>query len=242
MKYVLDTHSHTLASGHAYSTIKEMVEAAKDRKLELLAITEHGSSMPGSCTEIYFANLRVVPREMMGVKLLLGSELNIMDYEGHLDMNDYTYKVLDIIIASMHIGIVKPGTMEENTNAVVEAMKNPYVNIIGHPDDMRYPVDYETLVKAARDHHVLLELNNSSLKPGGFRKNSDNNDITMLNLCKKYDVPIVIGSDAHIANDVGDFECAQKIIELTEFPQELIINTSVDKLMGFLKLKKKLQH
>ena len=241
MKYVLDTHSHTLASGHAYSTIKEMVVAANERKLELLSITEHGSAMPGSCSEIYFANLRVVPREMMGVKLLLGSELNIMDYEGHLDMSEYTYKSLDIIIASLHIGIVKPGTKEENTNAFVEAIKNPYVNIIGHPDDMRFPVDYETLVKAARDHQVLLELNNSSLKPGGFRKNSDGNDIAMLNLCKKYDVPIVMGSDAHIADDVGNFEYAQKIVELTEFPQELIINTSVDKLMEFLKLKKKLQ-
>lgn len=242
MKYVLDIHSHTIASGHAYSTIKEMVEAAKERNLELLAITEHGSSMEGSCPEIYFANLRVVRREMMGVRLLLGSELNIMDYEGHLDMNEYTYKNLDITIASMHIGCIKPGTREQNTNAFIEAMKNPYVNIIGHPDDMRYPVDYESLVKAAREHHVLLELNNSSLNPGGFRKNSDENDITMLKLCKKYDIPIVMGSDAHVADDVANFFYAQKIIDQTGFPEELIINTSVDKLMEYLNFKKQMKN
>lgn len=235
MNYVLDIHSHTLASGHAYSTIKEMVEAASARKLELLAITEHGSGMAGSCTEVYFSNLRVVRREMMGVKLLMGSELNILDYEGQVDMSEQIHKSLDILIASMHIGCVKPGTVEQNTNAYIQVMKNPYVNVIGHPDDMRYPVDYESLVRAAGDNRVLLELNNSSLNPIGFRKNSEANDITMLRLCKKFGIPIVIGSDAHVADDVGNFSFAQKIIEHTQFPEELIINTSVDKLTDYLK-------
>ena len=54
MNYVLDTHTHTFASGHSYSTIREMAYSAKERGLELLGITEHAPKMPGSCHEFYF--------------------------------------------------------------------------------------------------------------------------------------------------------------------------------------------
>ena len=67
MQYVLDTHTHTIASGHAYSTISEMAQAAADKGLELLAITEHAPMMPGSCQQIYFSNLVVVPRQMTDI-------------------------------------------------------------------------------------------------------------------------------------------------------------------------------
>lgn len=234
MKYVLDTHSHTIASGHAYSTMMEMADAACEAGLELLAITEHGSGMTGSCSEIYFQNLRVVRRNRKGVKLLLGAELNILDYEGNLDMHEDTWKGLDIVIASLHIPCVKPGTKEQNTNALIGAMKNPYVTIIGHPDDARYPVDYERLVLAAKEHQVLLELNNSSLNPLGFRQNARENDILMLKLCERYQVPIVMGSDSHVADDVGNFSFASALLEELKFPEHLIINMSVDRLTPYL--------
>ena len=51
MKYLLDAHTHTLASGHAYSTMTEMVEAAAEKKLAVLGITEHAPLMPGSCKD-----------------------------------------------------------------------------------------------------------------------------------------------------------------------------------------------
>ena len=54
MKNRLDSHTHTLASGHAYNTIMEMATAAADKGLELLAVTEHSVKMPGSCNEMYF--------------------------------------------------------------------------------------------------------------------------------------------------------------------------------------------
>jgi len=54
--YFADMHTHTIASGHAYSTIKEMAEAAQEKGIKLLGITEHSKNMPGSCHDIYFAN------------------------------------------------------------------------------------------------------------------------------------------------------------------------------------------
>ena len=60
MKYVLDVHTHTIASGHAYNTIKEMAQSASEKGLELLGITEHAMKMPGTCHSFYFANLKML--------------------------------------------------------------------------------------------------------------------------------------------------------------------------------------
>ena len=136
MKFIADTHSHTLASGHAYSTIKEMAAAAKERGLQALALTEHAPEMPGTCGLFYFQNLDVVPRECSGIRLLMGAEVNIMDPDGGIDLPEKTCRELDIVVASMHTPCYGTDhTPEENTRAYIEVMKKPYVNIIGHPDD-----------------------------------------------------------------------------------------------------------
>ncbi len=238
MKFELDTHTHTVASGHAYNTIMEMAKAGADKGLKLLCITEHAMTMPGTCHAFYFENLRAVPREMFGMQLMFGAEANIIDYEGGLDMEEGLLKQMDIVIASLHRPCIKCGTIEENTNALIGAMKNPYVSIIGHPDDGRYPVDYEALVKAAKTYNVLLELNNGSLNPSGFRLNAKPNDLKMLKLCKQYGVPITLGSDAHIFTDIAKYNFALDVISEAEFPEELIANTSVDKFLAFLRKKR----
>lgn len=84
MRVEIDTHTHTLASGHAYNTINEMAKTAADKGLKGLAITEHAPQMPGTCHLFYFQNLRVVPRKRYGIELLLGTELNIMNEDGEV--------------------------------------------------------------------------------------------------------------------------------------------------------------
>lgn len=234
MKYILDVHTHTIASGHAYNTMREMAKAASEKGLELLGITEHSMSMPGTCQLFYFENLKMVEREMYGVELLLGAELNIMDYRGRVDMEEKTLKTMDITIASMHIPCIKPGTREENTNAYLEVMKNPYINIIGHPDDARYEVDYLALVQGAREHGLLLEVNNNSLDPRCTRVGGEENIRTMLKYCQEYQVPVVVNSDAHTDTLVGNHCYGEKIIEDMGFPQELVVNGSVQELKKYV--------
>lgn len=234
MKYVLDTHTHTLASGHSYSTIREMAHTAGERGLKLLGITEHAPKMPGSCHEFYFQNLKVVDRHMCGVELLLGAELNILDSEGTVDLPDSILRKLDITIASLHTPCFTPGTVAENTKAYVNAMKNPLINIIGHPDDRRYPVDYKEIVLAAGEYHTLIELNNSSLTEGGARVNARPLDIELLGLCAEYHVPVVVGSDAHIDLAVGNHEKAAALLEEVNFPEHLIVNQDTDYLKKYV--------
>jgi putative hydrolase len=233
MKTVLDTHTHTIASGHAYNTINEMVLAASQKGLELLAITEHAPAMPGSCHEMYFHNLRALRREKYGVKLLFGCELNIVDKEGNVDLPAFPLKQIDLGIASMHTHCYKSGTIEENTGAYLAAMQNPWVDIIGHSDDGRFPADYRLLAQGAKEHHVLLELNNSSLKPDGFRKNSRENALQLLKCCKELMTPIVLGSDAHVEEDVGNFCYALELLKEAEFPEELVVNRSLEAFLEY---------
>lgn len=236
-EYVLDLHTHTIASGHAYNTLREMAKAASDKGLSVLGITEHAPKMPGTCHSFYFHNLKTVPRELYGIRLLLGSEVNIMDFEGNIDLEERDLKGMDIIIASLHTPCIKPGSIKENTTAYLKVMENPYVNIIGHPDDGRYPVDYRALVEGAKEKGKVLELNNHSLDPKCFRRDARENDLKMLELCKEYAVPVIMGSDAHFDTLIGEFSRAKKLLEEVDFPEELVLNRSVEALQGHVNVK-----
>ncbi len=237
MDIIADTHAHTLVSGHAYSTIREMAAAAAKKGIQVQALTEHAPKMPGTCGLYYFQNLDVVPREMSGVHMLFGAELNIMDSTGKVDLPDKVCREMDIVVASIHLPCFGEGhTEKEVTAAYVEAMKKPFVNIIGHPDDGRFPVDYEVLVKTARETGTLLELNNSSLREASFRVGARENMLTMLDLCRQYDVPVTTGSDAHIDVDAGNFTHLQEILSFCNFPEELVVTTDFQKLKPYLNL------
>ena len=158
MKDILDLHTHTIASGHAYNTLNEMIAAAKSRGLEIYGITEHAPRMNGSCTEMYFQNFRILPREKDGMTVLHGVELNILDTDGHVDLTERVLAEMDIGIASMHLPCYTAGSVVENTKAYLNVMKNPYVNIIGHPDDARFPIDYKELVLGAKEHLSLIHI------------------------------------------------------------------------------------
>ena len=92
MNILADTHAHSLMSGHAYSTIREMAAAAAKKGLKAMALTEHAPEMPGTCGKFYFDNLDFVPRTMEGVQMLFGAELNIMDTEGTVDLPEETLR------------------------------------------------------------------------------------------------------------------------------------------------------
>lgn len=237
MKGIIDVHTHALSSGHAYSTVKENIEYAKINGLKYYGLSDHGISMPGGPHLFYFQNLKVLPKEIDGVKILKGIEANIIDYDGNIDVQmDKYLKELDYLIASLHTVCLDPGTKEENTRATLNAMDHELVKIIGHPDDGRYELDYEPIVIKAKEKKILLEVNNSSLNPNSFRPNAHENYKTLLSLCKEHRVRIILGSDAHICYQVGIFDEAEKLLEELEFPKELVINYNENEIKEFFEL------
>ena len=165
----------------------------------------------------------------------LGSGTNIMDLEGHLDLPDVLLARMDYVIASMHIPCLKSGTAAENTDCLIRVMDNPYVQIIGHPDDSRYPLEYDRLVAAAKEKGVLLEVNNTSLSAGSVREGGRENVETYLKLCKEMKAPVILGTDSHYAPHIGDFSNAREVLKAVGFPEELVVNTSVEKLRGYIR-------
>ncbi|MFR3134396.1 phosphatase [Intestinibacter bartlettii] len=182
----------------------------------------------------FFNNLKVVPDEIDGVRVLKGMEANILDIDGNLDKIDpRALPGLDYLIASLHTVCIEPSTKEDNTKAILNAMEQEKVKIIGHPDDSRYPLDYEAIVKRAKEKNILLEVNNSSLSPDTSREGTRENVKTYLELCKKYGVRIIMGTDSHICYDIGIFTHVEQLIEEINFPKELVINYWEDKIIEF---------
>ena len=233
-KILLDVHTHTIMSGHAYSTLQEMVTAAQQKGLDILGITEHAPGIPGTCDPIYFRNLHVVPRQMGSLRLLLGAELNILDKKGTLDLDETYYQRLDLRIAGIHLLCWEGGTIEENTQGMIAAIRNPWTQIIAHPGDGTADLLFEPIVLAAKEANTLLEINNSSLNP---RRNKDLalvNNLEILRLCKRYEVPVILSSDAHFSHSIADYDFIWPLLQETEFPDELIMNYDADRFLQFL--------
>lgn len=233
MAIKLDIHTHTVVSGHAFSTLQEMVSEAQRKELDVFGISEHAYSIPGTCHPIHFNNVHVVPREWpyrksdgteAVLRLYHGVELNILDCKGTLDYEPFFHRLLDYRIAGIHKLCYTHGTQEEETQGMVNAIRNPLVQIISHPGDGTANLIFEPMVLAAKECGTLLEINNSSLKPARGKTVAYDNNRELLQLCKKYEVPVILGSDAHISFDVANYEHLYPLLQETDFPDALIVN------------------
>jgi putative hydrolase len=234
MKPIADLHVHTISSGHAYSTLQEIVQHAKSIGLPMVGISDHAPGMPGGAHLFHFLNMRILPKVIDGVRVLRGIEVNVMDHQGTIDVDQRTLDITEYAIASLHPPCIPFGDMEANTNALIKVMGIDGIQIIGHPDDERYPLNYDILAKAAKEHHVLLEINNSSMNGFSARSNSKAVIRQLLDACKRHQTHVIFGSDAHISFDAGNFTYCMKIVEECDFPMELVVNHQPEKLKIFL--------
>lgn len=232
---LLDLHTHTVASGHAYSTLLENIRAAKSKGMRIIGVSDHGPMMPDGAHHFYFHNLKILPETIEGIHVLKGAEVNILDESGEIDIKGKAQFILDFAIASLHIPCFENQGTIGNTNAMINAMKHPVVKIVGHPDDSRYPLDYERLVLAAIEHHVLIEINNSSLLPTATREGAPDNYLKLLTFCKQHGAAVIIGSDAHFSEHVGAMDEAVVLLETMGFPEALIANFNEELFWEYIK-------
>lgn len=233
MRYLLDAHCHTIASGHAYSTISEYVNQAHKLNLKLIAITDHAPKMPGSCGEFYFGHLKSLPKRFNDLEVLYGSELNIIDYDGGLDLPLEKIKGLDIKIASLHAPCITP--LQDNTELIIKVMDNPDINIFGHLGDPRFLFDIQKVIRHAKKTNTIIEINNSSLNPCNPRYEGRELVKQIISECKKNDLAIILNSDAHFHLDLANFNYIQDLIK--DYPEELILNNSVERFKTALNKK-----
>lgn len=237
MQIEVDIHTHTVASGHAYSTLAENALAASEQKLKLLAITDHGPAMPGAPHAWFFQNMKVIPRAMHSVGILRGTEANIVNRKGELDIEEPLFGCLDIVLASLHEPVIPPASKNINTDTVINTMASGKIDVFAHGGNPNFPIDTDAVAEAAVAHNVLIEINNSSLTTS--RTGSEKNCLFLAEAVAKADGRLIFGSDAHIACNVGKFSACLALVKKINFPVKNILSFSAHKTLEFLKAKDK---
>ncbi len=235
MNFIGDFHTHTLASTHAYSTITENAKWASEHNIKFLAMTDHSIEMEDAPHIWHFYNLRVLPDELFGVRIIKGIEANIKDDKGTLDIYDPgIYKCVQWVNASMHYPLMMPADKAEHTRAYLAVLQNPHVDVICHSESEQYDYDFDAVAKECANQGKLIEVNVSRL----HRSNSSWHRYEMiLEACEKYGTNIVVNSDAHFYTAIGAFDAAEQLISGLGFPEKLIFNIDEDRVLTYLKNK-----
>lgn len=235
MKILTDLHTHTVACCHAYSTIKENAAAASEKGLEMIALTDHCPAMPDAPQHsVYFGNLTVLPEYICGVKVLKGAELNILSKDGDVDLDEHILKRLDMTIASLHPPTYKNANENDHTEAWLNVMENPYVDILGHTGRNGYSFDIDTVVRVAKEKNVCIEVNRCTILNSKFREECKK----IILSCKKHETLVTVSSDSHFYDTIGDFDDAIQLLSECDFPLELIVNRSMETFLKYLGEKK----
>ncbi|HIV85383.1 MAG TPA: phosphatase [Candidatus Monoglobus merdigallinarum] len=231
MNILVDTHTHTSCSSHAFGTIWENMRCASERGLEAVCMTNHAPAMPDSPHLWHFTTMYELPDYIEGVRLLKGCEANVMDPGGRLDMDDGYLKKMDVVVASIHPPCYDGSGLDDHTETWINVLKNPYVNIIGHSGDPRYPYDIDKVVRCAKEYNKCIELNNHS---HSVRVKSIKNCEMIARKCMEVGCFVAVSSDAHTPFDVGNFDEVKKMLRQIGFPKKLIINTTREKFIEYL--------
>ena len=241
MKLLADLHTHTIASGHGYSTVTENVRAALAAGLELIAITDHGPAVPQGAHPWYFWNLKVVPSVLDGVRVLKGCEANVsLETDNGIDLADELLRLMDFVAVGFHplTGFDVPDRAR-NTEALLRVIENPFVDQITHPgNDHEFPLDLDAVVAAAVKYNVILELNDHSFSPTSARAATAACEREFARAALDAGAPIAIGSDAHYALHVGRFDAALSVARELDIGPDRVVNASARSVLEFLTAKR----
>lgn len=234
-----DLHLHSRYSDGAF-TIKEMAEAAKKRGYQYIAVTDHSRSLTvasGMSTAELKEQLQEIDQlnqEISDFRIFKGVEVDILK-NGELDFEDELLDQLDFVIASVHshFNLEKA----EMTERIIKAVKNPHVNLIGHPRGRMlagreaYAVDLEKVIKAAAAANTALEINASPQRL--------DLDAEWARKVKQAGGKISINTDAHHYREYSDMELGVATARRGWLEKEDVINTlSAEELSEFFKIKK----
>jgi len=195
-----DLHCHTTLSD-GRNTLEQMAQAARDRGLEYLAVTDHsathgfGNHVTPDQLRAQIETVRALNETFAGFELLIGTETNILP-DGSPDYDDDLLAELDWVVGSVHTSFGM--STAEMTERIVTACEHPWIDVIGHLTGRKietrapYAVDTDAVFAAAARTGTMLEINSAP----------DRRDLNDINAraAKEAGVRILINSDAHGTN------------------------------------------
>jgi|SaaInlStandDraft_3_1057020.scaffolds.fasta_scaffold24944_2 putative hydrolase len=209
----------------------------------MIAITDHGPSMIGSACKIHFAVGKRAPKDHKGMKILWGCEANILNAKGDIDLDEQLIKKLDFILVGIHKKTpFKNLGKTKNTKALINCFKKYPIHAFAHPTTFYFEYDLKKVCQAACDNNILLELNSASLNRLDTNHPKENLERlkTMANIAKKNNKKLIVNSDAHFLNEIGDDKLLKKYMKLLNITKKDIINNYPKELDKFIEEKNKL--
>jgi DNA polymerase (family 10) len=192
-----DVHMHTVETD-GKNTIEEMIEAARARGYQYMAITDHSKNLAmangldDKRAEAHIRRIRAAGKKYGDIRVLAGIEVDILA-DGDLDLSDSVLEQMDVVIASVHSHFnQEPARM---TDRLLRAVENPNTSILGHPTGRlllrrdSYQFDMEAVFRAAAKQYVAMELN-------AYPERLDLCDVH-LRLARKHGLKVVINTDSH---------------------------------------------
>jgi DNA polymerase (family 10) len=235
-----ELHTHSTWSDGKLS-IKEMAQAARQRGLKVLAITDHsaGLGITRGLSAGRFAaqrdDLDAVQRELGdSLRLLQGTEVEIRA-DGTLDYPDEVLEKLDVVIASLHVSLRQP--RQQVTGRLLNAIRNPHVDIIGHPTGRMIPdregadLDMDAVLAAAAESGVALEIN-------AYPDRLDLDDVYSRRAAEM-GTPLSVNTDAHSEPDLDLAFFGVSVARRAWIGPDQVINTwSDERLLAWLRHRK----
>jgi DNA polymerase (family 10) len=219
-------------------TIREMAEAAITRGIKVLAITDHSVSL-GVAGGLSVEELRARRAEIESVQQALGEKIRLLQgteveirADGELDYPDEVLAELDVVFASLHTGLRQP--REKVTQRTLNAIRNPHVDVIGHPTGRLIPnrepadLDMDAVLMAAAEHGVALEIN-------AHPSRLDLDDIYARRAIEM-GIYLSINTDAHSANELDLLHFGVATARRGWVTAENVINAwETDRLLAWLR-------
>jgi DNA polymerase (family 10) len=235
-----DLHMHTIASD-GRNSIEELAQAAQALCYKYICITDHSQSstiangLDPERLEELIAHVRAADRRIKGIKIWVGTEVDILA-DGSLDYDDALLAKLDFVIASIHTGLGKD--MQTNTRRTIAAMQNPHVNMIGHPTgrmiNIRKPmeVDIEAICREAARTGTALEINASTYRLDLKDQHA--------RLARDVGATVAIGTDAHAIERLDQMRYGVMTARRAALRKSDVLNTwTIRKIEQFVAAKRK---
>jgi DNA polymerase (family 10) len=233
-------HMHSTYSDGNLSMM-DMAKAAIKRGLKVIVFSDHSISL-GVANGLSIERHKQQAAEIKKIQKQLGDKILILHSseveikaDGSLDYPDDFLASLDLVVASLHSSLRQP--REKITERLLNVVKNPHVDIIGHPTGREIPtregadLDMEAILQAAAKSGVAMEINAHPV-----RLDLDDNHARR---AKELGVPISINTDAHSEDDYDMLHYGVAIARRAGLTKDDVINTwSADKLVKWLKKRK----
>lgn len=214
-------------------TVLELLSRARTLGMKGFAVTDHGTTLGGRLNSVFFERFRSPDPE---IRIFKGVECNIIDSTGTIDLPRTYLPYIDLVLLGIHPNLEKGLSKEHNTALLIKAMqKYKAIDIITHPNDPSYPVDYDAVAKVASAHGIAIELNNSKIL---YSRSSEQEAVALLTACKLHRCMVVVNSDTHAIHELGDDSAVAPLIEKASFPREYIINYDPQPAFAFVERRR----